>query len=107
MTAELVLKGLEFAHPKGSAPQLLDLYLPTGAAGFRGRTCGGHVHGGGWRVGRPSSLGPQGDALGLRNTGLITAAYAIVFPPSQPGTSPRTLHAWAHNAFGPPSPANI
>ena len=39
MTAEQVLKGLEFAHPKGSAPQLLDLYLPTGAAGFRGRTC--------------------------------------------------------------------
>ncbi|VXB82569.1 Esterase/lipase [Arthrobacter sp. 9AX] len=64
MTAGRVLKGVEFAHPEGSAPLLLDLYLPV-APQSEALPAVVHFHGGGWRVGGRSSLGPQVDSLGL------------------------------------------
>jgi acetyl esterase/lipase len=65
MTAGRVLKGIEFAHPEGSAPLLLDLYLPASLHDSGALPAVVHFHGGGWRVGGRSSLGPQVDALGL------------------------------------------
>jgi acetyl esterase/lipase len=65
MTAGRVLKGLEFAHPKGSAPLLLDLYLPAAPKQSGTLPAVIHYHGGGWRTGGRSSLGPTVDALGL------------------------------------------
>jgi acetyl esterase/lipase len=65
MTAGRVLKGIEFAHPEGSAPLLLDLYLPAEPERSRALPAVIHYHGGGWRVGARSSLGPAVDALGL------------------------------------------
>lgn len=65
MTAGKVLKGLEFAHPEGSAPLLLDLYLPDALKQSGALPAVIHFHGGGWRVGGRSSLGPQVDSLGL------------------------------------------
>ncbi|MFF1253846.1 alpha/beta hydrolase fold domain-containing protein [Pseudarthrobacter sp. NPDC058329] len=76
MTAGRVLKGIEFAHPEGSVPLLLDLYLPApqqqsgtqqSAALKQSKALPAvvHFHGGGWRVGGRSSLGPQVDSLGV------------------------------------------
>jgi acetyl esterase/lipase len=65
MTAGRVLKGIEFAHPEGSAPLLLDLYLPAATQQSGALPAVLHYHGGGWRVGARSSLGPAVDALGL------------------------------------------
>jgi acetyl esterase/lipase len=65
MTAGRVLKGIEFAHPEGSAPLLLDLYLPADVREGGGLPAVVHYHGGGWRTGGRSSLGPGVDALGL------------------------------------------
>ncbi|GAA1768639.1 hypothetical protein GCM10009712_15870 [Pseudarthrobacter sulfonivorans] len=65
MTAGRVLKGIEFARPEGSAPLLLDLYLPAEPKRSGALPAVIHYHGGGWRVGARSSLGPAVDALGL------------------------------------------
>ncbi|MGO4187531.1 alpha/beta hydrolase fold domain-containing protein [Pseudarthrobacter sp. TAF60_1] len=65
MTAGRVLKGIEFAHPEGSAPLLLDLYLPATPKQSGALPAVIHYHGGGWRVGARSSLGPTVDALVL------------------------------------------
>ncbi|WP_104045762.1 alpha/beta hydrolase [Arthrobacter sp. ZGTC412] len=75
MTAGPVLKGIKFAHPEGSAPLLLDLYLPAASQPGAQQSAAPqqpgslpavvHFHGGGWRVGGRSSLGPQVDSLNL------------------------------------------
>jgi acetyl esterase/lipase len=69
MTELRVLRGIEFARPQNAeAPLLLDLYLPTDdaeTAGQGGRPAVVHFHGGGWRAGERSSLGPVVDGLGL------------------------------------------
>lgn len=65
MTAGRVLKGIEFAHHAGSGPLLLDLYLPADTGDAGGLPAVVHYHGGGWRTGGRSSLGPTVDALGL------------------------------------------
>ncbi|MDN4609844.1 alpha/beta hydrolase [Arthrobacter burdickii] len=65
MTAGPILRGIEFAHPEGSAPLLLDLYLPAGASAGTTFPAVVHFHGGGWRTGERSSLGPTVDGFGL------------------------------------------
>lgn len=65
MTAGRILKGIEFSHPEGSAPLLLDLYLPEGFDGGTAFPAVVHFHGGGWRKGERSSLGPAVDGFGL------------------------------------------
>jgi len=65
MTAGRVLKGIEFAHPEDSAPLLLDLYLPASPEQSGPLPTIVHFHGGGWRTGGRSSLGPQVDSLDL------------------------------------------
>lgn len=64
MTAGRVIKGIEFARPGGSVPLLLDLYIPA-APQSGALPAVVHFHGGGWRVGGRSSLGPQMDSLGV------------------------------------------
>jgi acetyl esterase/lipase len=64
-TAGRILKGIEFARPQGATPLLLDLYLPQGAADGGGLPAVVHFHGGGWRTGQRSSLGPTVDGFGL------------------------------------------
>jgi acetyl esterase/lipase len=79
-TAGQVLKGIEFARPEGATPLLLDLYLPAEAPAGRGFPAVVHFHGGGWRTGERSSLGPAVDGLGLSpieqlvNAGFIVAS---------------------------------
>jgi acetyl esterase/lipase len=65
MTAGRVLKGIQFSHPGGASPLLLDLYLPAGLPGGSGFPAVLHFHGGGWRTGERSSLGPTVDGFGL------------------------------------------
>lgn len=65
MTAGRILQGIEFARPKGSAPLLLDLYLPGDAPHGGTFPAVIHFHGGGWRTGARSSLGPAVDGFGL------------------------------------------
>ncbi|MDQ0661899.1 acetyl esterase/lipase [Arthrobacter ulcerisalmonis] len=71
MTALRILRGIEFARPQNADPLLLDLYLPAeshlpAAGGTRqGRPAVIHFHGGGWRTGERSSLGPTVDGFGL------------------------------------------
>ena len=79
MTAGKVLKGIEFAHPEGSAPLLLDLYLPPNMKQPGALPAVVHFHGGGWRVGGRSSLGPQVDSLGLSPIErLVEAGFVVV-----------------------------
>ncbi|CAN7168425.1 alpha/beta hydrolase [Arthrobacter sp. LjRoot78] len=82
MTAGQVLRGIEFSRP-GGLPLLLDLYLP--AAGTSRAGSGGpvpavvHFHGGGWRMGERSSLGPVTDAFALAPFERLAAAgFAVV-----------------------------
>ncbi|WP_258804561.1 alpha/beta hydrolase [Pseudarthrobacter sp. NS4] len=65
MTAGRILQGIEFARPEGSSPLLLDLYLPGGASDGGTFPAVIHFHGGGWRTGGRSSLGPTVDGFGL------------------------------------------
>jgi acetyl esterase/lipase len=65
MTAGRVLKGIQFSHPGGASPLLLDLYLPAGLPAGSGFPAVLHFHGGGWRTGERSSLGPTVDGFGL------------------------------------------
>jgi acetyl esterase/lipase len=78
MTAGRVLKGIEFTHPEGSAPLLLDLYLPASPEQTAALPAIVHFHGGGWRVGGRSSLGPQVDALDLSPIECLVDAGFVV-----------------------------
>ncbi|MDQ0770942.1 acetyl esterase/lipase [Pseudarthrobacter defluvii] len=67
-TALQILRGVEFARVQNAEPLLLDLYLPAEDAegpeqGSRPAVI--HFHGGGWRTGERSSLGPVVDGFGL------------------------------------------
>ena len=79
MTAEPILKGIQFACPEGSDPLLLDIYLPAAerdsAKPFPAIV---HFHGGGWRVGERSSLGPVLDGLGFSPFRRLTDAGFVV-----------------------------
>ncbi len=59
------IRGIEFSRPEDSAPLLLDLYLPEPQQQLETVPAVVHFHGGGWRVGARSSLGPAIEALGL------------------------------------------
>ncbi|MFF2029170.1 alpha/beta hydrolase fold domain-containing protein [Arthrobacter sp. NPDC058192] len=96
MTNGCVVRGIEFARTgdDGSRPLLLDLYLPEPALpgldlmgtdpapahGQAPRPAVVHFHGGGWRMGERSSLGPVLDGLGfsafdrLLDTGFVVAS---------------------------------
>jgi acetyl esterase/lipase len=78
MTAGQVLRGIEFSKP-GGVPLLLDLYLP-GGDGSRGPVPAvAHFHGGGWRMGERSSLGPVTDGFALSPFQRLAAAgFAVV-----------------------------
>lgn len=84
MTDGRQLKGVEFARTgdDGSRPLLLDLYLPDSAPRDTGhenlRPAVVHFHGGGWRVGERSSLGPVCDAFGLAPFDALTDAGFVV-----------------------------
>jgi len=79
MTSEQVLKGIEFARPAGAGPLLLDVYLPA-AEGNPAKPFPAivHFHGGGWRVGERSSLGPVLDGLGFSPFRRLTDAGFVV-----------------------------
>ena len=85
MTEGRVLKGVEFTSADGPAarPLLLDLYLPEPAHNDAGngaalRPAIVHFHGGGWRVGARSSLGPVADGFGLSPFEVLTEAGFVV-----------------------------
>ena len=88
MTAGKALTGIAFAQPDGAAELLLDLYLPAAAQQSGAQQSGGpetgarpavvHFHGGGWRVGSRSSLGPGVDALGLSPIERLVEAGFVV-----------------------------
>ncbi|BCW58727.1 alpha/beta hydrolase [Arthrobacter sp. StoSoilB20] len=84
MTEGRILTGIEFARTgdDGSRPLLLDLYLPESAPGSAGhhklRPAVVHFHGGGWRVGERSSLGPVCDGFGLTPFDVLTEAGFVV-----------------------------
>lgn len=89
MTAGEVLKGIEFSRP-GGVPLLLDLYLPAGADADAPAEAAApaplpgpvpaivHFHGGGWRMGERSSLGPVTDGFALTPFERIAAAHFAV-----------------------------
>ncbi|MFE4196749.1 alpha/beta hydrolase fold domain-containing protein [Paenarthrobacter sp. NPDC056912] len=78
------MKGVEFARvgDHHSRPLLLDLYLPKSAPEGGGkenqRPAVVHFHGGGWRVGERSSLGPVCDSFGLAPFDVLTEAGFVV-----------------------------
>ena len=76
MTEGRVLSGIEFARAgdDGSRPLLLDLYLPGPKDGAAPRPAVVHFHGGGWRMGERSSLGPVTDAFALTPFERLAAA---------------------------------
>ncbi|UKA53999.1 alpha/beta hydrolase [Arthrobacter sp. FW305-BF8] len=85
MTEGRVLKGVEFATADGPAarPLLMDLYLPEPAHNDAGngaalRPAIVHFHGGGWRVGARSSLGPVADGFGLSPFEVLAEAGFVV-----------------------------
>ncbi|WP_026546680.1 alpha/beta hydrolase [Paenarthrobacter nicotinovorans] len=84
MTEGRILTGIEFARTgdDGSRPLLLDLYLPESVPGSAGhhklRPAVVHFHGGGWRVGERSSLGPVCDGFGLTPFDVLTEAGFVV-----------------------------
>ena len=77
-TAGRILKGIEFSRPGATAPLLLDLHLPAGRHGGSGFPAVVHFHGGGWRTGERSSLGPVVDGFGLGPIGQLLAAGFVV-----------------------------
>ncbi|MEE9097792.1 alpha/beta hydrolase [Arthrobacter nitrophenolicus] len=81
MTELQVLRGIEFARPQNAEALLLDLYLPaedSEAAGQGSRPAVVHFHGGGWRTGERSSLGPVVDSLGLSPIEQLAKAGFVV-----------------------------
>ncbi|MBP1133786.1 acetyl esterase/lipase [Arthrobacter sp. PvP023] len=77
MTAGQVLKGIEFSRP-GGLPLLLDLYLPAEGTSHGPMPAVVHFHGGGWRVGERSSLGPVTDGFSLTPFERVAAAGFVV-----------------------------
>ncbi|MCU1516728.1 MAG: esterase/lipase [Pseudarthrobacter sp.] len=78
MTAGEVLKGIEFSRP-GGLPLLLDLYLPAEAVSAGPVPAIVHFHGGGWRIGERSSLGPVTDSFSPTPFERLAAAgFAVV-----------------------------
>lgn len=77
-TAGRILKGIEFSRPGGTPPLLLDLYLPAAPQQAGALPAVVHFHGGGWRTGERSSLGPQLDALGLSPIEQLVEAGFVV-----------------------------
>ena len=77
MTAGQVLKGIEFSRP-GGVPLLLDLYLPAEGSPQGPVPAVVHFHGGGWRMGERSSLGPVTDAFALMPFERLAAAGFVV-----------------------------
>jgi acetyl esterase/lipase len=78
MTAGKILPGIPFAHPEETAELLLDLYLPAGSQDFGPSPAVVHYHGGGWRTGCRSSLGPSVDTLGLSAIERLVEAGFVV-----------------------------
>ncbi|AXJ11924.1 alpha/beta hydrolase [Arthrobacter sp. PM3] len=84
MTSEQILQGIEFACPTGAGPLLLDVYLPAAEEQpAEGRTpklfpAIVHFHGGGWRTGERSSLGPVLDGFGFSPFRRLTDAGFVV-----------------------------
>ena len=80
MTEGRVLSGIEFARTgdDGSRPLLLDLYLPGAREEAAPRPAVVHFHGGGWRVGERSSLGPVLDGFGISAFEKLTDAGFVV-----------------------------
>lgn len=93
-----VLSGIEFARAgdDGSRPLLLDLYLPGAEGGAAPRPAVVHFHGGGWRVGERSSLGPVLDGFGFSAFEKLTDAGFVVasadYRLSQEAHFPAQLH---------------
>jgi len=80
-TALRILRGIEFARPRNAAPLLLDLYLPPAEPDGRDRGARPavvHFHGGGWRMGERSSLGPTVDGFSLSPIEQLTEAGFVV-----------------------------
>ena len=77
-TAGRTLEGIEFSRPGGTPPLLLDLHLPAGLHGGSGFPAVVHFHGGGWRTGERSSLGPVVDGFGLGPIGQLVEAGFVV-----------------------------
>ncbi|UTT69967.1 alpha/beta hydrolase [Arthrobacter sp. DNA4] len=128
MTGRQILKGIEFARPQNAAPLLLDLYLPAGATHQGGQPAVVHFHGGGWRTGERSSLGPAVDGFGLNpieqlaDAGFVVASadYRLstvaTFPAqledakaavrwlrthaAEYGVDPHRIYAWGDSAGG-------
>lgn len=83
MTEGQVLKGIQFARTgDGSRPLLLDLYLPAARQApvpeGQVRPAVVHFHGGGWRMGERSSLGPVCDGFGLSPFEVLAEAGFVV-----------------------------
>jgi acetyl esterase/lipase len=78
MTAGRILQGIEFARPENSSPLLLDLYLPAGASTGGTFPAVVHFHGGGWRTGGRSSLGPTVDSFSLSPIEQVVDAGFVV-----------------------------
>ena len=128
MTGRRILKRIEFARPQNAEPLLLDLYLPAGATRQGGRPAVVHFHGGGWRTGERSSLGPAVDGFGLSpieqlaDAGFVVASadYRLstvaTFPAqlldakaavrwlrthaAEYGVDPHRIYAWGDSAGG-------
>ncbi|TQJ34966.1 acetyl esterase/lipase [Arthrobacter sp. SLBN-122] len=131
MTALRIQRGIEFARPQNAGPLLLDLYLPGSPAEGQdqdGRPAVIHFHGGGWRMGERSSLGPGVDGFGLgpieqlADAGFVVASadYRLTgvatFPAqlhdakaavrwlrthsAEYGVDPRRIYAWGDSAGG-------
>ena len=98
MTEGRVLSGIEFAlaGDDGSRPLLLDLYLPGPEGGAAPRPAVVHFHGGGWRMGERSSLGPVLDGFGFSAFETLTDAGFVVasadYRLSQEAHFPAQLH---------------
>lgn len=78
VTSARILKGIEFAHPAGITPLLLDLYMPAAAPAGGTFPAVVHFHGGGWRIGERSSLGPTVDSFGLSPIEQLVGAGFVV-----------------------------
>ncbi|NUT71359.1 alpha/beta hydrolase [Pseudarthrobacter sp. C4D7] len=128
MTGPRILKGIEFARPRNAEPLLLDLYLPAGETRQGARPAVVHFHGGGWRMGERSSLGPAVDGFGLSpieqlaDAGFVVASadYRLsgvaTFPAqladakaavrwlrthaAEYGVDPHRIYAWGDSAGG-------